>query len=74
MNRTIDELLPERPETRLRIYSWSPNDPPTGYERLLKVGQTTKADVNARHTRCMWMSWLSGTTVRCFVTLMCGSV
>lgn len=22
----------------------------------------------------MWMSWLSGTTVRCFVTLMCGSV
>jgi len=48
MNRTIDELLPERPETRLRIYSWSPNDPPTGYERLLKVGQTTKADVNAR--------------------------
>jgi hypothetical protein len=48
MNRTIDELLPERPETRLRIYAWSPNDPPTGYEGLLKVGQTTKVDVNAR--------------------------
>ncbi len=48
MTRTIDELLPEKPETRLRIYAWSPNHPPVGYEGLLKVGQTTKADVNAR--------------------------
>ena len=48
MTRDIDALLPDRPETRLRIYAWSPNDPPVGYEGLLKVGQTTKADVNAR--------------------------
>ncbi len=48
MSREIDSLLPEKPETRLRIYAWSPNDPPAGYEGLLKVGQTTKADVNAR--------------------------
>ena len=46
--RDIDELLPEKPEARLRIYAWSPNDPPAGYAGLLKVGQTTKADVNAR--------------------------
>ncbi|WP_403025584.1 DEAD/DEAH box helicase family protein [Salinibacterium sp. GXW1014] len=48
MSRDIDELLPERPEARLRIYAWSPNDPPAGYAGLLKVGQTTKTDVNAR--------------------------
>ena len=48
MSRDLDELLPERPTARLRIYAWSPNDPPVGYAGLLKVGQTTKADVNAR--------------------------
>lgn len=48
MSRSLDELLPERPKARLRIYAWSPNDPPAGYTGLLKVGQTTKTDVNAR--------------------------
>lgn len=48
MSKDIDELLPDKPEARLRIYAWSPNDPPAGYAGLLKVGQTTKADVNAR--------------------------
>ncbi len=48
MSRSLDELLPERPKARLRIYAWSPNDPPAGYAGLLKVGQTTKSDVNAR--------------------------
>lgn len=48
MSRDIDELLPAKPEARLRIYAWSPNDPPAGYAGLLKVGQTTKTDVNAR--------------------------
>ena len=48
MSRDIDELLPEKPEARLRIYAWSPNDPSAGYAGLLKVGQTTKANVNAR--------------------------
>ncbi|SNU02809.1 hypothetical protein SAMN06298212_1672 [Ruaniaceae bacterium KH17] len=48
MSREIESLLLEKPETRLRIYAWSPNYPPSGYAGLLKVGQTTKADVNAR--------------------------
>lgn len=48
MSRDIGELFPERPEARLRIYAWSPNDPPAGYAGLLKVGQTTKTDVNVR--------------------------
>ncbi len=44
-----DELLfPDKPAGRLRIYAWSPNDPPAGYVGLLKVGQTTKGDVNER--------------------------
>lgn len=41
-------LFPKKPDTRLRIYAWSPNDPPAGYAGLLKVGQTTRIDVNAR--------------------------
>ncbi|TXH41646.1 MAG: restriction endonuclease, partial [Actinobacteria bacterium] len=44
----MSRLFPEKPESRLRIYAWSPNDPPAEYVGLLKVGQTTKADVNAR--------------------------
>lgn len=48
MNRVIDDLLPDRPETRLRIYAWSPNDPPAAYAGCLKVGHTTKTDVNER--------------------------
>jgi hypothetical protein len=48
MSRSIDELLPEKSEARLRIYAWTLNDPPAGYAGLIKIGQTTKADVNAR--------------------------
>ncbi len=48
MSSDIDGLFPEKPEARLRIYAWSPDDPPAGYAGLLKVGQTTKADVNTR--------------------------
>ncbi|MCK8674856.1 DEAD/DEAH box helicase family protein, partial [Rhodococcus sp. HM1] len=48
MTRDIDELLPAKPSARLRIYAWTPNDPPAGYAGLVKVGQTTKADVNTR--------------------------
>ncbi len=48
MSRTLDELLPAKPAARLRIYAWTPNDPPTDYLGLLKVGQTAKADVNER--------------------------
>lgn len=46
MSRPIEELLPERPEARLRIYAWSTTDIPK-YQGCLKVGQTTQ-DVNAR--------------------------
>jgi hypothetical protein len=46
--RDVEGLLPAKPVERLRIYAWSPNDPPVEYAGLLKVGQTTKADVNAR--------------------------
>jgi hypothetical protein len=48
MSKDIGELLPGKPTARLRIYAWTPNDPPTGYVGLIKVGQTAKADVNAR--------------------------
>jgi len=46
MSRPIEDLLPERPEARLRIYAWSTRDIPK-YAGCLKVGQTTQ-DVNAR--------------------------
>jgi len=46
MTRPIEELLPARPEARLRIYAWSTPDIPK-YAGCLKVGQTTQ-DVNVR--------------------------
>lgn len=48
MSKEHTRLLPPKPDERLRIYAWSPNNPPAGYEGLLKIGQTTRADVNAR--------------------------
>src|SRR5450631_3733255 len=48
MSRSIDEILAPKPEARLRIYAWTPNDPPAEYVGLIKVGQTTQANVNAR--------------------------
>lgn len=48
MAKPIEEILTPKPEARLRIYAWTPNDPPAGYTGLIKVGQTTQADVNAR--------------------------
>ncbi len=45
---TIDEVLTPRPEARLRIYAWTPNDPPAAYAGLIKVGQTTQENVNDR--------------------------
>jgi hypothetical protein len=46
MTKPIVELLPERPEARLRIYAWSTPDIPK-YAGCLKVGQTTQG-VNVR--------------------------
>ncbi len=48
MSKTIEELLAPKPEARLRIYAWRPNDPPVAYVGLIKVGQTTREDVNTR--------------------------
>ena len=46
MSRSITELLPEKPEARLRIYAWSTDAIPK-YKGCLKVGQTTQS-VNTR--------------------------
>lgn len=48
MSKSIDELLPPKPTARLRIYAWSPVHPPADYTGLIKIGQTTKSDVNER--------------------------
>ena len=49
MNKpTIEDILAPKPEVRLRIYAWTPNDPPAAYAGLIKVGQTTQANVNNR--------------------------
>jgi hypothetical protein len=48
MNRPIEEILTPKPDARLRIYAWTPNDPPSAYAGLIKVGQTTLEDVNVR--------------------------
>lgn len=48
MSQKIETLLPEKPTARLKIYAWTPNNPPAGYEGLIKIGQTTQADVNDR--------------------------
>src|SRR5947209_4561214 len=48
MPKPIDEILALKPEARLRIYAWTPNDPPAAYAGLIKVGQTMQENVNAR--------------------------
>jgi hypothetical protein len=44
--KTIEELLPQKSEARLRIYAWSTKEIKK-FEGCLKVGQTTQ-DVNVR--------------------------
>ena len=46
MSKTIEELLPDKPEARLRIYAWSTQEIKK-FVGCLKVGQTTQ-DVNVR--------------------------
>ena len=48
MTSAIDALLFEKPNTRRRIYAWRPVAPSPAYQGLIKVGQTTQADVNTR--------------------------
>lgn len=45
MSKRIDELLPEKPDSRLRIYAYSIQD--AVHDGWLKIGQTTK-DVKVR--------------------------
>lgn len=45
---TEHELFPAKPAARLRVYAWTPKSAPSDYEGLIKVGQTTKEDVNQR--------------------------
>jgi len=47
MSRSTEELLPAKPETRLRIYAWSSDEVAERWRGCLKVGQTTQ-DVNER--------------------------
>lgn len=49
MSRSIEELLPEKPKSRLRIYAWSTKEIKR-FDGCLKVGQTTW-DVNVRIKR-----------------------
>ena len=51
--KPIEEILTPKPEVRLRIYAWTPNDPPSAYAGLIKVGQTSREDVNARIQQSM---------------------
>jgi hypothetical protein len=46
MSKSIEELLPEKIEARLRIYAWSTQEI-RKFEGCLKVGQTTQ-EVNTR--------------------------
>ncbi len=48
MARSIEEVLSPKPEARLWVYAWTPDDPPAAYVGLVKVGQTTQGDVNVR--------------------------
>lgn len=49
MNKpTIEDILAPKSDARLRIYAWTPNDPPAAYVGLIKVGQTTQTNVNDR--------------------------
>lgn len=45
---TVDDVLVSKPDQRLRIYAWTPTNPPPDYVGLIKVGQTTQSDVNVR--------------------------
>ena len=45
---TVDDVLLPKPDARVRLYAWTPNDPPAAYAGLIKVGQTTQENVNDR--------------------------
>jgi hypothetical protein len=41
MTKPIEDLLPEKPDARLRVYAYSIED--EGHEGMLKIGQTTRS-------------------------------
>lgn len=48
MSDLAARILPEKPAARLRIYAWAPKYPTPEYDGLIKIGQTTREDVNER--------------------------
>ena len=48
MSKPIEQVFAPKPEARLRIYAWTADDPPADYVGLIKVGQTSRDDVNER--------------------------
>lgn len=62
MRRSEEDLLPEKPEARLRIYAYSIDDP--AHEGLLKVGQTT-LDVKSRVAQQVQTALIKNYTIQC---------
>jgi hypothetical protein len=61
MSKTIDQLLPEKPEARLRIYAYSIED--AHHADWLKVGQTIQ-DVKARVAQQLKTAAIRNYTIR----------
>ncbi|MGB0265811.1 MAG: GIY-YIG nuclease family protein [Candidatus Poseidoniaceae archaeon] len=61
MSRSIDELLPEKPDVRPRIYAYSIED--KYHQGLLKVGQTTR-DVKKRVAEQLKTAAIKNYTIR----------
>ena len=61
MSRSIEDLLPEKPEARLRIYTYSIED--DAHSGLLKVGQTTH-DVKTRVEQQLKTAAIKNYTIR----------
>ncbi|MGD1204833.1 DEAD/DEAH box helicase family protein [Mycobacterium seoulense] len=60
MSRPIEDLLPEKPEARLRIYAYSIED--DAHDGLLKIGQTT-LDVKTRVEQQLKTAWIKNYTI-----------
>ena len=61
MTKSIEDLLPEKPEARLRIYAYSIEDDP--HAGQLKIGQTTQ-DVKARVQQQLKTAAIKNYTIR----------
>jgi hypothetical protein len=61
MSKSEEELLPEKPEARLRIYAYSIED--EAHAGLLKIGQTTK-DVKVRIEQQLKTAAIENYTIR----------